>query len=233
MECTVCNIRSQVDSCVQCRTLLCEVCGETCEKCGEMACPDHTKRTRSGHILCSKCYEKRRARRDARHQAEMGGGTGLEDLHGKRSPPQAEEEDEHAALTASAQTNWPPWRLSLLAAIVGLVFVVVILFFPSLRRISMGSGYLPTSLFVIFLTAISAFWAFIGLISHTPESEENRNKCLTGLALGVVAALLAVFAIVSDPAKALDEEKERVMQEQRDMSPEERREQTRDILNQF
>lgn len=234
MQCTVCNTRSEVDSCVQCHALLCEVCGETCEKCGAMACPEHTKRTSSGHVLCIKCYEKRRARKEAQRRAESAGGASFQELEGKgRHAAEEEEKDEFAALAASGHRATPPWKLSLYTAIAALVFVLLLLLFPGLRRINMGASYFPTSLCVLFITAISAFWAAMGLASKDPEQEQNRGRCLTALGVGVVSVLLAVIAIATDPAKAVEEQNRRIEQEQMSLTPEQRREQTRGVLDQF
>ena len=234
MQCTVCNSRTEVDSCVQCHALLCEVCGETCEKCGAMACPDHTKRTSSGHVLCIKCYEKRRARKEAQRQAEAAGGVSFQQLEGKGKPaPTEEERDEYAALTVSGHRATPPWKLSLYTAGAALVFVLLLLLFPGLRRINLGTTYFPTSLCVLFITAMSAFWAAMGLASKDPDQEANRGRCLTALGIGVASVLLAVVAIATDPAKAIEEQNRRIEQEQISLTPEQRREQARGVLDQF
>jgi hypothetical protein len=203
-----------------------------------MACPTHTKRTSSGHILCIRCYEKRRARKEQQRQAAAagggGGGTGFQDLEsGGRPTPREQEYDEHAALTASARATTPPWKLSLYAAIAATVFVLIILIIPGFRRIPMGASYFPTSLCVLFIATLSAFWAAIGLMSKDPEQEENRGRCLSAIGLAVVSAILAFIAIITDPAKAIDQENERVQMEQINLTPEERQEQTRRMLEEF
>ena len=230
MECSVCNTRSEVDSCWKCHALLCEVCGETCERCGEMACPNHVHKTRSGHTLCSQCNEERRARKAARHGGAKG-GTGFQSLEGQPQQAAEEEKEEHAALTASANRGAPPWKLSKNTAIAALVFSVILFVFSGLRTLP-GSEF-QTPWCVVFISVLAAFWAAAGMVSNEPDQMENRPKCLMALGMAVVAVLLAFVSIATDPAReeqaALDLEE----QQQNEMTPEERQRQTQEIMNRY
>lgn len=84
MECAECGVRSAVGYCNECETLLCEVCGRTCERCGKVACRGHLQRTSSGRTICVACvvqhYDNRaRQTRELRErraeETAMGGKT--------------------------------------------------------------------------------------------------------------------------------------------------------------
>ena len=70
MDCGVCEIRSSVGFCIECKKLLCEVCGVECAYCGKMLCPEHVQTTHSGKKLCGPCMVKRRAYQERRRQLE-------------------------------------------------------------------------------------------------------------------------------------------------------------------
>ena len=81
MECGDCGVRSSVSYCDECELLLCEVCGNVCERCHKVVCRSHIQRTSSGRNVCVSCvvanYDKRakqsRELRERRAQrAELG-----------------------------------------------------------------------------------------------------------------------------------------------------------------
>lgn len=55
MECAVCQTRSAVGYCAQCKTMLCEVCGVACAACGSITCKRHSAKDAAGRSLCSQC----------------------------------------------------------------------------------------------------------------------------------------------------------------------------------
>lgn len=63
MECAQCGVRSSIGYCHECEILLCEVCGNRCERCHKTVCRSHIQRTSSGRNICVSCvvanYEKR------------------------------------------------------------------------------------------------------------------------------------------------------------------------------
>lgn len=63
MECSVCQVRSQVGFCKNCERLLCEVCGIPCDRCKKLVCRTHRDTTPGGRNLCPECMEQRNARR--------------------------------------------------------------------------------------------------------------------------------------------------------------------------
>lgn len=72
MDCTVCELRSAVGFCGECKALLCEVCGKTCSHCDKMVCTNDLFTTPHGRELCQSCmkrYKKRKARRRAEKEA--------------------------------------------------------------------------------------------------------------------------------------------------------------------
>lgn len=98
MECAECGVRSAVGYCNECETLLCEVCGRTCERCGKIACRSHLQRTSSGRTICVACvvqhYDNRaRQTRELRErraeETAMGGKTKKHRHDGHRHDAQA------------------------------------------------------------------------------------------------------------------------------------------------
>ncbi len=224
MECTVCNDRSEVDCCVECRALLCEVCGETCEQCRKMVCPEHKRVTSSGHIMCLQCFTER----EERHGRKAA--TADTSLKGLAGGHQANEEDvSYEALTASQRKPPDPWKISLAAGVVALLFVLMLVLLPDLRRSTMPWGAeIPTPIFVFFIAALSIVWAVRGLINE--EFIEQRQHSFMGIGVSVLACVLAIWAIQSDPARQADLDELRQQQVWENMSPEERRKST---LNRF
>ncbi len=73
MDCGVCQLRSAVGYCAECKKLLCEVCQESCSHCGKIVCPTNAHSTRSGRRLCTTCmerYKRHQARKKARSKKE-------------------------------------------------------------------------------------------------------------------------------------------------------------------
>lgn len=58
MECAVCQTRSAVGYCAQCKTMLCEVCGVACAACGSIACKRHSAKDAAGRSLCAQCQSR-------------------------------------------------------------------------------------------------------------------------------------------------------------------------------
>jgi len=59
MDCSVCNIRSAIGYCVECRSLICEACAIMCDSCGKLICHNHVHETPHRRRLCHKCIAKR------------------------------------------------------------------------------------------------------------------------------------------------------------------------------
>ena len=73
MECSVCELRSGVSSCVRCHVLLCEECGIACDHCSSSVCPEHSYTTRKGRTLCVSCAEERKQRKKQQRAAIAAG----------------------------------------------------------------------------------------------------------------------------------------------------------------
>ncbi|MCX5772274.1 MAG: hypothetical protein NTZ09_18650 [Candidatus Hydrogenedentes bacterium] len=229
MDCDLCQIRSSIGYCAECKRLLCEICGIACGECGKNVCVTHVHETRSGKKLCSDCTRARKQRHHHRGEAEPQEKTGFDDLD---QPYQAvassdEELDEERALTASAYKPIPPWKLSLYASGAAALVMVMVLAVPTFRLIAQPwcSG------FAIGLCVLSAFWAFTGLTS--PNHFENRPRNLFGAAIAVVALLMAVAALQLDTSTRGDDELEAGMIERQNLSPQELTEWRRQHLNKF
>ena len=199
MDCAVCGIRSSTGYCVECQTLLCEECGTVCESCGKLACPEHVEETRSGKRLCSSCMAKRREARK-KHKRHRDEDTSFAAMEGGGEPGAEEEPDEEAILTASARAGLEPWQWSLMLGIGGAIIILLLLVFPSWRRIPMGpDAYLPTTIFAVVFPLFSVIWAITGMVRI--EYDEDRGKCYYGIALSLLTLILVVVAVVTDPAR--------------------------------
>ena len=229
MDCDLCQIRSSVGYCAECKRLLCEICGIACTECGKTVCVTHVHETRSGKKLCSDCTRARKQRRHHRDDGEPRERTDFDDIeHPHHAHTSSDEElDEERALTASAYKPIPPWKLSLYASGAAAFVMVVVLAVPGFRLIAQPwcSGL------AIGLCALSAFWAFTGLTS--PLYFENRLRNLFGAAIAVVALLMAVAALQFDTNTRGDEALEAGMLERQNLSPEELREWRRQHLDKF
>lgn len=216
MECLVCGMRSSVGSCVTCHTILCEVCGIKCEQCGNTSCPEHVHKTRSGHALCSECQEKRRASRRERHRAED------EDMEESASQRAREGEValESEALVASARKPPDAWKVSLYTAGVGVIAMALLFLVPSLRRVPLpGGDYIPTPYILLLVPVFGALWAFWGLAKE--ENYSARIRCFYGLGVAVIACILAVVAVYTDPARLAEIDDMQAQRARLQMSPQE------------
>lgn len=144
MDCGLCETRSSVGFCVECKILLCESCSVACEACKRLVCPNHLLTTSHGRKLCRPCFEERKARREAR-ETSLGVLKEKEGLRLKREERLIQGEEEEM-LAASGYK--PP---SLLAYGVVLTFflavgVVLYLVLPEPKKIlwpfeANGLGY--------------------------------------------------------------------------------------------
>jgi len=204
MDCGVCQLRSSVGFCAECKVLLCEVCGIPCGHCGKLLCPDHAQETRGGRRLCAECMEQRREQREQRRHGrkhieaprEVPEGTSFAALQGDLEDGTESEEEhevEDEALVLSGYQPKPPWVISAWAAGTAVVVILVILVVPGFRTLAQ-----PWSSFVVMaVCGLAVFWAVVGLTKH--EYEEDRRRNFIGLGVAVVAFLMAVFAVYTNP----------------------------------
>lgn len=225
MQCEVCGVRSSVGYCEECKKLLCEEHAIKCDKCAKTVCPDHIHVTSSGRKLCTSCYEAREAakseRRKDKDQIREGGaaaavgGTGLQDLREEE-----QEAIEQEALVGSVQEFAPPWRLSIITATLAVVVALAVLVFPGLRRFDIGGGNSMSTPWVLMVIPVFAtFWGIAALISF--RYEDKRLISLAGIGLSVLAAILLVVAVQTDPARAVERAQQEEMEALESMTPEE------------
>ncbi len=213
MECHVCQVRSSVGFCVECQGLLCETCGIPCDHCRALMCPLHVHETRGGRNLCINCYEERQARK-AQQRAAKGHVEGGEATPAAVAEPVAAEVGEEA-LVLSARKAIAPWQWSVYIAAAGVVFVLLMLIFPGLRRVQLSAtSYVPTPMVLLAFPLFAMLWGVVGLIRV--EYFRDRPKCLIGIGLSVLTIILAVVAVRTDPA-ALAQAKSQTLQEKRDL----------------
>ena len=220
MECSVCKVRSAVGGCAVCQAMLCEECGIPCAVCGKLVCPEHLQETRSGRRLCTKCFDQREARREQRKAVAEGRA---------EEPVTAaqEEELEEEGVVLAGRPAPEPWQWSFYVAIGAIAIALIMLIFPSLRRISLGpTGYIPMPLVLVFIPAISIIWAIVGLTSE--KYYDDRSKCFVGLGLALVGVLLGVVAWATDPAAKAEDNTSTVQEQREQMTPEEFREKSLD-----
>ncbi len=213
MDCEVCQTRSSVGYCVDCKKLLCEACGITCALCGRMACADHVHVTRSGKRLCGPCTEERRAQREkSKEQREAG-------VAGERAAPEgaeaAEEEEEERALVVSGYQPPPPWKLSLYAAGAGVFAIIVVLAVPTFRTLAQPW----TSWAVVVTSVIALFWAAIGLFSKRHADDEERPRNYIGAGLAVLGLVLAIAAFWAPKAPSIEDELKASQEQRANMTP--------------
>ena len=223
MQCEVCGVRSSVGYCEECKKLLCEEHAVKCEKCAKTICPDHVHLTSSGRQLCGSCHEARKAakserRKEHSHEGEAAaatGGTGLQDLRDEE-----EEGVEQEALVGSVQEFAPPWRLSIITAILAVAVALAVLVFPGLRRFDIGGGNTMATPWVLMIIPVFAvFWGIAALMSF--RYEDKRLISLVGIGLSVIAAILLVVAVQTDPARALERAAQEEQESLQNMTPEE------------
>ena len=228
MECAICQVRSSVGYCAECQMLLCDECGIHCTKCGKLVCPQHVQETRSHKQLCSDCMADRKARA-AERQAALDAaedGTSMEAL-------QAEEVIDDEALVGSVRQPPPPWKLSAITGGVGILVMVTLLLFPSLRHVDMpGTGsllYIPYVLMIVPVIAI--VWSVVGFVGA--DYQADRSKAGIGLALAVVCIVLGVVAVRTDPARTAAEKARMEAERLKNASPDEIKAKREEMLNKF
>ncbi len=97
-------------------------------------------------------------------------------------------------------TNPPPWVMSLLIAALGGVFVLLLLAYPSLRRLPLLPGrMLFTPYLALVLPLLSAFWALIGIAS--PQYRRQLLPSLAGLALALLTLVAVLATFWLDPSR--------------------------------
>lgn len=97
----------------------------------------------------------------------------------------------------------PPWKLSRILAILGILIMAVLYFFPELRRFNApwDPAY-PTAYFALLLPIFALLWGFIGLVGK--QFQDDRKRCWSGLILSVVAIGMAYGVMVTDPGGETD-----------------------------
>ncbi|MBX3180720.1 MAG: hypothetical protein KF886_25515 [Candidatus Hydrogenedentes bacterium] len=117
-------MRSAVGYCHECEILLCEVCGNECDRCHKTVCRSHIQRTSSGRNICVSCvvanYDKRaqqskelRERRAER--AELGRKTRKRRSGGEEQPRREERTPAGESLSFESLTrdlDETPYRAS-------------------------------------------------------------------------------------------------------------------------
>ena len=141
MDCDICQIRSSVGYCADCKALLCEVCGTPCKKCGKIVCAEHIQLTPHGRGLCGTCM----AEREARHAARKGGGTSFEELDedNEAAPKRKRTEEEEEELDGGAIGAYRPpsrWLYAGAFLLFGFSAVFVYRSVPELRKIMTWPG---------------------------------------------------------------------------------------------
>lgn len=222
MECGICEIRSSIGYCIKCQKLLCETCSETCDACGKLMCPDHVYESRSGKIYCTTCNERRKAerrekqeqhRRDRKEAA--AGDSSLEALAGAPALVDEEEQEEEARVLGKREPV-QPWKLCMYSAIAALVLALILLIFPSLRRIPLGgTSYLATPYVLIIIPLIASFWGVYGVVNL--EYYKHRQRCMAGLGIAVVSMIMFIVEVASDPAARQDDDSADVQERRQNM----------------
>ena len=202
MECSMCEVRSSVGMCSRCSRLLCEVCGKTCERCGNVVCMEHVHITRHGRPLCLDCYEERSARHEGAQPATAGGQRESVESHSLAdiAPQSDEAEVGSEVLSVSARTTIPPWKLALTIAVVGLGVMLFLLVFPSFRRVTISSSaHLPTPFIFMLIPGVAIIWGSVGVTQATELRTQLYSICAVAIAALTVG--LAIFEVYSDPAR--------------------------------
>lgn len=216
MECGVCDIRSSIGFCIECQKLLCETCSESCDACGKLMCPEHVHESRSGKVYCVGCDQRRKADRKDKHRKHHGegvemGGTGLDALTGGSAMAAEEEVDENRVLGKRDPVQ--PWKLCMYSAVAAFGLAMVLMIFPTLRRIPLGgTSYLATPYVLIIIPLIATFWGVYGIVNI--EFYKFRQRCYAGLGIAVLSMVMFVVAVASDPV-AREEDQSVEVQERR------------------
>lgn len=205
MECSICEVRSSVGFCVECRSLLCETCGVPCDECGKLSCPEHIHETRRGRSLCVDCYGERKEKMKAALAERRGKhGEGDTSFSGLEAPPVGEEEGEerHRALVKSGVQPLQPWQLSVYIAGAGIVLALLLYLFPGLRLIPFTRPGIPTAYVLFVFPVLAGIWAFIGLTRE--DYYEDRPKSLLGLGVCLIAAVMTFAVLASGPGPTVE-----------------------------
>lgn len=221
VECEVCKVRSAVGRCEDTHALVCEECSTGCYSCGKLVVASKAKITKSGHAYCGACYEKRAARKAGRQQqSEQGSAVQQGAVAPGTNQAEGEAEGQEEVVVLSKWTAPPPWKMSAILAGVALVVMVLLLVFPSVAVIPLGSSYVYTAVPLLFIPILAVVWAIIGLVSR--EHYYERPRCYIGMGLAVLAFVVAVFTM-KPPAASIEQELLRGNR-QTDMTPEQRAE---------
>ena len=198
--------------------LLCEVCGVKCQVCGGTVCAEHLYTTHSGKTLCHPCQEKRRAARHARHTQKEREERGA-DLEADGAETPSEEEDlERPVLVASVRKPPPPWKMSLYIACAGVLLALIVLVFPGLRGFATPWGsYFPTPYLLLVAPVVSVLWGLMGMVSG--EDQQDRYRCLIGMAVAALACVLMIVAVYTDPVRLAAAEEARTQAAREKMTP--------------
>ena len=233
MDCQVCEVRSSVGYCVECQKMLCETCGVACENCHKISCPEHIHETGSGRVLCEACYSERREKRrkaKAAHSHKGKAEEGDTSLKGLEAE-ELEGDISDEALVGSARQPLQPWQVSLYIAIGGVLVALLMLLIPGLRRIPTGGdGFIPTSYVVLIIPVLGLIWAIVGLVKE--DYYQDRPKCMYGLGVSILAAILTLVVVWIDPAMRTDSGADASSFRQ-DMSAEELQQWRENTLNQY
>ncbi len=212
MECSVCHVRSSVGFCPECKSLLCEVCGALCTRCGQLACKGHLQRTDAG-LLCRACIIKQLRPAAAAPPPEPGGGEApistpevlsfaalMADVDedqrptaayvpaaSAETPAERKEALNRRVLTASARKDTPVWLSSLVGGVASWL-----VFWPAARTELFLEVRNYLLLIVLAVSLGTVVWAAAGVMRREASGKE-RGLCLLGLVLGAGAAAAAVI----------------------------------------
>lgn len=223
VECKICQVRLAEHRCATCGAPICPVCGIACDRCGRWSCTPHVHWTPQKHAVCHVCESGARPAEAPGEtvtpasapsggmsfealQAELGSpppsAVGTEEKRPEPEPaPQSAGRaaegrpgigatpDPNRLLTASAQRGTPLWVSALFVA--GLSWVLLIpLVTPGINVFHNAQPYMSYSICLLALGAV--VWSFTGLFSEKAGRNERR-LCLIGLAMGLIAAVVALL----------------------------------------
>jgi len=192
------------------------MCGLKCEQCAKIVCPEHSHRTHSGRLLCASCQQKRKERKAQQKAAAEGRFD--EELRGVAAEAEQEESIEERLLTASVKKPMEPWKVSVYIAGLGLFLMLVLIILPSWRRFPLPwGGFFYTSYAFMTIPLVSLFWTVLGFKGK--DYIDDRPKCYIGIGVAVVACLLAVVAVFTDPARRLELNAQREEAARKAMTP--------------
>ncbi len=175
-------------------------------------CPDHVHESRSGKVYCIGCNERRKAERKAerkekrrRHHGEEAdlADSSLDALAGGSAMADEADLDQEARVLGKRE-QVQPWQLCLYSAVVALVIAIVLLVFPSFRRMPLGgTSYFATPYVLVIVPLIASFWGVYGIVNI--EFYKHRSRCMAGLGIAVLSMVMFVIEVASDPASRQDD----------------------------